>query len=193
MSNFTQSDNQENLIKLLESILFVSPVAVSPSQIAVVLKVQLKDVEKGLAVLSEQYSGRGIQLQWHQGRVQMTTAPEAAQVVEDYLGLEATSRLSRAALEALAIIAYQQPATRPEIDSIRGVNSDGVLKNLLSKGLIEEAGRAEGPGRPIIYVTTADFLSHFGLNSIAELPPLPEPPLEQDKDSSPETLDPLKG
>ena len=193
MSNFDQSDNQLNLIKLLESILFVSPVAVSPSQIAVVLKVQVKEVEKGLAVLSERYSGRGIQIQWHQGRVQLTTAPETAQVVEDYLGLEATSRLSRAALETLAIIAYQQPTTRPEIDAIRGVNSDGVLKSLLSKGLIEEVGRAERPGRPILYVTTADFLSHFGLNSITELPPLPEPPLEQAQDSNQEILDPLKG
>jgi segregation and condensation protein B len=87
-------------------------------------------------------------------------------------GLEAASRLSRAALETLAIVAYQQPVTRPEIDAIRGVNSDGVLKSLLSKGLVQEVGRAERPGRPILYSTTTDFLGYFGLSSLEELPPL---------------------
>jgi segregation and condensation protein B len=80
--------------------------------------------------------------------------------------------LSRAALETLAIIAYQQPVTRPVVDSIRGVNSDGVIKSLLSKGLLQEVGRAEGPGRPILFGTTPEFLQHFGLNSLSELPPL---------------------
>jgi segregation and condensation protein B len=94
-----------------------------------------------------------------------------AGLVERFLGLEATSRLSRAALEALAIIAYQQPVTRPEIEAVRGVNSDGVLKSLLSKGLIQEVGRAERPGRPILYSTTSEFLQHFGLNTLEELPP----------------------
>ena len=75
-------------------------------------------------------------------------------------------------VEALAIIAYREPVTRPLIDSIRGVNSDGVLKSLLSKGLIQEIGRADSPGRPILYSTTPDFLQHFGLASLAELPPL---------------------
>jgi segregation and condensation protein B len=109
--------------------------------------------------------------------VQLTTAPEIANQIETFLGLEATSHLSRAALETLAIIAYQQPVTRPRIDSIRGVNSDGVMKSLLLKGLLQEVGRAEGPGRPILYGTTPDFLQHFGLNSLGELPPLllPEP------------------
>ena len=99
--------------------------------------------------------------------------------------MEATSRLSRAGLEALAIIAYQQPVTRPQIDAIRGVNSDGVLKSLLSKGLIQEVGRAEAPGRPILYSTTPEFLQYFGLNSLEELPPLvleeTEPILPQDE------------
>ena len=192
MSNFNHFDNQANLVKLLEAILFVSPIAVDPAQIAQILQTQVKEVEKGFSILEEQYAGRGIRLQWHQGKAQLITAPEAAQVIETYLGLEATSRLSRAALEALAIIAYQQPVTRPEIDAIRGVNSDGVLRSLLSKGLIEEAGRAERPGRPILYVTTSVFLNHFGLSSITELPPLPEPPLGQDSDANQETIDPLK-
>ena len=90
------------------------------------------------------------------------------------MGLEVTSRLSRAAVEALAIIAYSQPATRPQVDAIRGVNSDGVMRSLLNKGLLQEVGRAEGPGRPILYATTPEFLQHFGLNSLKELPPLPD-------------------
>jgi segregation and condensation protein B len=177
MSNLIQTNHQPDLIKMIEAILFVSPVAVSPSQIAAAIQTQTREVEKALALLTGQYARRGIRLQWHQDKVLLTTAPETALVVENFLGLEATSKLSRAALETLAIIAYQQPVTRPEIDSIRGVNSDGVLKSLLSKGLIEEAGRAERPGRPILYITTSDFLSHFGLAAIEELPPLPEPPL----------------
>ena len=88
------------------------------------------------------------------------------------LELETTSTLSQAALETLSIIAYQQPITRPQIDSIRGVNSDGVLRTLLNKGLIDDVGRAEGPGRPILYSTTTEFLKYFGLSSYEELPPL---------------------
>jgi segregation and condensation protein B len=94
--------------------------------------------------------------------------------VERFLGLETTSHLSRAALEALAIVAYQQPVTRPQVDAVRGVNSDGVMKSLLTKGLVQEIGRAEGPGRPILYSTTAEFLQHFGISSLNELPPLME-------------------
>jgi segregation and condensation protein B len=101
--------------------------------------------------------------------------------VERFLGLEATTRLSRAALETLAIIAYQQPVTRPVVDSVRGVNSDGVIKSLLSKGLLQEVGRSEGPGRPILFGTTPEFLQHFGLNSLSELPSL-NLPEEESKD-----------
>jgi len=86
--------------------------------------------------------------------------------------LEITSYLSRASLEALTIVAYQQPVTRPQVDSIRGVNSGGVMKSLLHKGLIQDVGRAEGPGRPILYTTTPEFLQHFGIDSLDELPPL---------------------
>ena len=84
--------------------------------------------------------------------------------------------MSRAALETLTIVTYRQPITRPGIDAIRGVSSDGVLRSLLSKGLVEEVGRAEGPGRPILFGTTAEFLQHFGLTSLTDLPPYePEP------------------
>jgi segregation and condensation protein B len=82
--------------------------------------------------------------------------------------------LSHAAVEALAIVAYRQPVTRPQVDAIRGVNSDGVMRSLLNKGLLQEVGRADGPGRPILYATTPEFLQHFGLNSLEDLPLLPE-------------------
>jgi segregation and condensation protein B len=101
-----------------------------------------------------------------------------AESVERFLGLEATSHLSRAALETLAIVAYQQPVTRPQIESIRGVSSDGVMKSLLGKGLVQEVGRTDGPGRPILYGTTPDFLQYFGINSLIDLPALNLPILE---------------
>ena len=170
-----------SLSAALEALLFAAPGAVTSAQLATALDLTVREIDKGLADLEIQFKERGLRLQRHFGRVQLTTAPEAAAAVEKFLGLEASSHLSRAALETLAIIAYQQPVTRPQIDSIRGVNSDGVLKSLLSKGLVQEVGRAERPGRPILYSTTPDFLGHFGLNSIEELPPLnpPEEPESQ--------------
>jgi segregation and condensation protein B len=109
-------------------------------------------------------------LQWHGNRVQLVTSSEVSPIIEKFLGIEVTTTLTQASLEALAIIAYRQPITRPQIDEIRGVNSDGVVRNLLSKGLIEEVGRDEGVGRAILYGTTSDFLSYFGISSLNELP-----------------------
>ena len=156
--------------------MFVAPSPVTTVQLATTLDISPRLVEKGLEILRQRYmqeeNPSGVRLQEHHARFQLTTASEFSLVIERFLGLDATSRLSRAALETLAIIAYQQPVTRPEIDSIRGVNSDGVLKSLLSKGLVQEVGRAERPGRPILYASTSDFLQHFGLNSLQELPPL---------------------
>jgi segregation and condensation protein B len=129
-------------------------------------------VEAALSKLEADLAASGLRLQRQAGRVQLTTAAELAGQVERFLGLEARSHLSRPALETLAIVAYNQPATRPQIDSVRGVNSETMLKSLLAKGLIYEMGRSEGPGRPILYVTTPDFLQHLGLNSVADLPPL---------------------
>ena len=159
----------------LEAILFVAPEPVTAAQLAAALDVASSVVERGLNELDAALAARGLRLQRHAGRVQLTTAPQLAELIERFLGLEATTHLSRAALETLAIIAYQQPVTRPQIDSIRGVNSDSMLKSLLHKGLILETGRADGPGRPILYSTAPEFLQHFGLNSILEMPPLAQP------------------
>ena len=156
----------------IEGLLFVSPEPLAIDQLAAALQAQPRQVEKALEGLASEYGRRGIRLQRHDSRVQLTTAPEMAGEIERLLGLELSARLTQAAVEVLAIVAYQQPVTRPHIDSIRGVNSDSVLRTLLRHGLIEEAGRSEGPGRPILYVTTPMFLQHFGLTSLSELPPL---------------------
>jgi segregation and condensation protein B len=170
-----------SLAAKIEAMLFVSAEPVPVAQLSQALDVTASVVERGLKELDETLATRGLRLQRNAGRVQLTTAPELAPLVELFLGLEATTHLSRAALETLAIIAYQQPCTRPQVDSIRGVNSDAMMKSLLSKGLVQESGRTDGPGRPILYSTTPEFLQHFGLSSIIELPPLAAPaPLEAD-------------
>lgn len=167
------SDNSPiDLAASVEVLLFVAPGPVSPMELSTVLSVPLELIESTLDDLTALCEKRGIRLQRSAGRVQFTTAPEMAELIEKFLGLEASSHLSRAALEALAIVAFEQPVTRPQIDAIRGVSSDGVLKSLLSKGLIQEVGRAESPGRPILYTTTPEFLQNFGLSSLNELPPL---------------------
>ncbi len=169
------SENQSDDLPLavqLEGLLFVAAEPVMIGHLAEALDVAPSMIEAALQELDASLQTRGLRLQRHAGRVQLTTAPQLASTIERFLGLEATTHLSRAALETLAIIAYQQPVTHPQIDAIRGVNSDSMLKSLLNKGLIVESGRAEGPGRPILYSTSPEFLQHFGLNSITELPAL---------------------
>ena len=169
----TESENNFTpLMAKLEALLFVTAEPAQTSQLAAALETTTTEIEQGLKALESALAPRGLRIQRHGGRVQLTTAPEHAELVERFLGLEATTRLSRSALETLAIIAFQQPVTRPQVDSIRGVNSDSMLKSLLSKGLVVESGRTDGPGRPILYSTTPEFLQHFGLNSIRDLPPL---------------------
>jgi segregation and condensation protein B len=142
------------------------------AQLAGALAVPADEVERALKALTAERAQSGIRLQRHGGRIQLTSAPEFAAEVEAFLQLEATARLTRASLEILAIVAYRQPVTRPVIDSIRGVNSETALTTLLRYGLIEELGREEGPGRPILYSTTPEFLRHFGLEGVEQLPPL---------------------
>lgn len=165
-------NNHLSLAALVESLLFVAEGPVELRRLAAALEVSVSDIETALAELERSYHSRGLRLQRARDRVQLTTAPQAAPYIERFLGQGSKSRLSLAALETLAIIAYRQPITRPEIEAIRGVSSDGVIRTLLSKGLIEEVARAEGPGRPIQYGTTFAFLQHFGLTSLQDLPPL---------------------
>jgi len=171
MTDDAQKNSDLNASARVEALLFVATGPVTAAQIAESLQLQIKDVEDAIEELRVLYTGRGITLQKYSGKYQLTSAAEVATDIERFLGLEQTARLSRAAIETMAIIAYRQPITRPAIEAIRGVSSDGVMKSLLSRGLIQEVGRAEGPGRPILFSTTVDFLQHFGLNSIDQLPP----------------------
>lgn len=166
------TEHELSPVALLESLLFVASGPLSLQRLARTLDITPAAARALLLELEESNRERGVRLQWSGNDVQLTTAPQASAAIERFLGLEVTSRLSQAALEVLAIVAYMQPATRPEIDDIRGVNSDGALRTLLSKGLIEEVGRMDTPGRPILYDTTPEFLQHFGLASLQELPPM---------------------
>ena len=164
--------NPENTLSLaarVEALLFVAPSSTSVKQIADTLGVSTQKIRTAIKHLQETLADRGIRVQENKGRFQLTTAPELSEEVEFFLQLETTARFTAASLETLAIVAYQQPVTRPGVDAIRGVNSDSVIRNLLSKGLIEETGRSEGPGRPILYGTSPEFLQYFGLGSIKDL------------------------
>jgi segregation and condensation protein B len=165
-----QADGTENLTKLLESLLFVADEPVSVQRLAQALEVSPSAVEAALGDMQAASAQRGVRLQRIGSRVQFVSAPETAPFIERFLGLELQSRLSEAALEALTIVAYQQPVTRAEVEAVRGVNSDSVLRTLTSKGLVEEVGRLDAVGRPILYGTTFEFLQFFGLQSLEDLP-----------------------
>jgi segregation and condensation protein B len=178
-----QSSEDLSIEMRIEALLFVSSAPVTVGQIATALEIPTRKVSKILEGLRQSLQSRGIRIQKYGSEFQLTTAPELSADIERFLTLEETSTLSRAALEALAIIAYQQPVTRPQIDSIRGVNSDSVLRTLLRYGLIEETGRSVSPGRPILYATTSEFLQYFGLVALEELPPLDPDQISDLKDT----------
>lgn len=163
-----------DLKSLVETLIFVSEGPVAIESIASALEQDEAAVESAISALTDEYQDRGIRMQRMRDRVQLVSAPEAAPFVQKLLGLEGTARLSIASLETLAIIAYRQPVTRPQIEAVRGVNCDGVIHNLLSRNLIEETGRLDTVGHPIQYGTSFEFLQYFGLNSVDELPHLPE-------------------
>jgi segregation and condensation protein B len=162
------------LAGLVESLLFVAPDSVRPGALADALETPIERVEEALDYLMQQSGERGGLVQRARDRVQLVSAPAAAPYIEKFLQLDLVARLSPAALEALAIIAYRQPVTRAQIDEWRGVSSDGVLRTLLHRGLVEQGERLEQAGRPFHYHTTFDFLQHFGLQSLNDLPPLLE-------------------
>ncbi len=161
---------------LLEALLFVAGHPVEESYLARALDVSPQRVMRALDELGDSLreAGRGVRVQRGPEGVLLVSAPEAAAPVERFLGLELSRRLSTAALETLAIIAYRQPVTRGQIDAVRGVSSDGAIQTLRARGLIEPAGYANGPGRPTLFRTTQRFLQHFGLERTGQLPPLPE-------------------
>lgn len=169
------SNNHElDLPSKIEALLFVADEPVGIKQLAQALEVSQSEVTTALVQLTEHRRERGLRLQCKDHLVQLVTAPEAADCVRRFLGLDSQTKLSTPALETLALVAYRQPATRAQIEAIRGVNCDSVLRTLVSRGLVVVQGRLEQAGRPIVYGTTFQFLQHFGLSDLSELPALEE-------------------
>ncbi|RME72111.1 MAG: SMC-Scp complex subunit ScpB [Chloroflexi bacterium] len=162
----------EELKKIIEGLLFVAPEPVPVKQLASVVDRPQAEIEQVLQQMREEYRRRGIRLQQKGDKVQLVSAPELTDYIEAFLGVTISGKLSTPALETLAIVAYRQPITRSEIEAIRGVNSDGVLRTLLSKGLVEEVGRLDTVGHPAVFGTTFEFLRFFGLERLEDLPPL---------------------
>lgn len=158
---------------ILEAILLASPEPLSVKRIAEVIGLDEKDARILVDDLKKEYSqpGRGLLLQELAGGYVLTTRPEYGEYVEKLLAPKGKG-LSHAALETLAIVAYRQPITKAEIEGVRGVKVDRSIETLLERGLIRDVGRKEGPGRPILYGTTKDFLTYFGLKDLSDLPPL---------------------
>ena len=170
--------NQQQIAQIIEGLLFVASEPVTIKYLASVLDCSLEQVEAGLELLRDNGPGRGIRLQQHGDKVQLVSAPELTDYIERFLGLSVSAKFSTPALETMAIVAYRQPITRPEIEAIRGVNSDGVLRTLISKGLVEEVGRLDSVGHPSLFATTFEFLRYFGINDMEELPELDLPQIE---------------
>jgi segregation and condensation protein B len=156
----------------IESLLFVSGRPLERSELRKLLGVDDERLANALQILEYELINqeRGIRLQRLGEQVQLVTAPESAPHIAALLGLPMTAKLTSAALETLAVIAYRQPVTRSQIEAIRGVNSDRALASLLQHGLVAEVGRAQTVGRPALFATTSEFLQQFGLTSLEQLP-----------------------
>jgi len=156
----------------IECVLLVSGEPVRLDQLVEATQVPADTVLAAVALLQEEYAGRGLEVQGVAGGYQLGTRPAHAEAVRRYLGAAAREPLSRAALETLAIVAYRQPITRPEIEALRGVRSEHILERLEERRLIKAVGRKQTVGRPILYGTTESFLRYFGLRDLQELPPI---------------------
>jgi segregation and condensation protein B len=186
----------EKLKKILESLLFVSEIPLTPKKIASFVKdANPEEVQQALAGLQEEINGmdRSFQVIQIAEGFQLVTRPEYHKWAKELYKVISKTRLSKAALEALAIIAYKQPVTRAEVEAIRGVEVSNLIQSLLEKKMIRILGRAETPGRPLLYATTHEFLIHFGLKDLSDLPKVSEiQELAGDK-PSPEFLKEMEG
>ena len=160
----------------LEALLFVTDEPVGALTLAQMLEVDVAEVEQALTELAEtlEHDGRGIQLREVAGGWRLFTHPAYHDLVEKYVLSWDTRRMSQAALEVLAVVAYLQPVTRNQISAVRGVSSDTALNTLVERGYVREAGTQDAPGNPMLYATTRTFLEKFGLRSPADLPALEE-------------------
>jgi segregation and condensation protein B len=163
------------------ALLFAADEPLSVADIARLLEIRPSHVRRVARALADD-PPPGLLLQRDGDRLQLVTAPDSARYIRRLRGLEEQARLSRAALEVLAVVAYRQPATRAEIEAIRGVNGDRALSTLLARGLVTEVGRRETVGRPVLFGTTLGFLEHLGLRALDDLPPVPLPGSESPDD-----------
>src|SRR5204863_8032025 len=156
----------------IESILFVSGRPLERAELRKLLDIDEESLTQGLQRLEHDLGsqGRGIRLQRLGEQVQVVTAPENAHYIAALLGLPMSAKLTSAAMETLAVIAYRQPVTRAQIEAIRGVNSDRALASLIQHGMVTEIGRAQTVGRPTLFATTPEFLQQFGLTRLDQLP-----------------------
>lgn len=167
----------KNVKAILEGLLFAcGDEGITVKEIAQIMDISVKAVEHLIEELKYDYehASRGIMIMEANDVYHLTTKPEHSEYYQRLVEAPQSGRMSQAALETLAIIAYKQPITRSEIDEIRGVKSDRPVQTLLARSLIEEVGRKDGIGRPVLFGTSKDFLTYFGLTSIEELPPLPD-------------------
>jgi len=171
----TEPVTEPELAKIIEGLLFVASEPVTINHLAAAAECSPEQVEAALDTLRANSAQRGMRVQQLGPKVQLVSAPELADHIERFLGLTSAGKLSTPALETLAIVAYRQPITRPQIEAIRGVNSDGVLRTLVSKGLVEDVGRLDSVGNPVLFGTTFEFLRYFGLDSLEQLPELDLP------------------
>lgn len=160
----------KNIKSIIESILLVAEKPVSIKELATVTAVQMSEIQKASSELIESYKGKGIRIIKKGDLLHIVSSPENSDYIAKYLNEELRSDISKAALETLAIITYKQPVTRSEVEEIRGVNSDYLVRNLMIRGLVGEVGRKEAVGKPILYGTTVEFLQHFGLENEDQLP-----------------------
>jgi segregation and condensation protein B len=165
---------EPSLEMLLQAILFVASGPLSVDQLAQATGSSPESTQTSLNALETSMQTGGIQLSHLDGQYRLVTAPEAASTVRKFLQEESSSDLSKPALETLAIVAYRGPLTKPAIEAIRGVASDAMLRNLLARDLIMEAGRGQEPGKPVLYSISHAFLQHFGLTNRLQLPAIPE-------------------
>lgn len=169
----TEPGQPADLGAYYEALLFIAERPISTPELAELGGVPRLQAEAELSALAERLEEdeRGLRVQHHDGAWQLVTAPEVGARLATYAARE-EARLSSAALEALAVIAYRQPCTRGDVERVRGVDSDYVIRSLMHRRLVVEVGRRDTPGRPVLFGTTFTFLERFGLTSIDDLPPL---------------------
>ncbi|MGH9026920.1 MAG: SMC-Scp complex subunit ScpB [Acidimicrobiia bacterium] len=166
--------DREHAKRAIEAVLMAATEPVEPGVLAQLLEIPVSDVDTTCRELIAEYEPRGFVLARVAGGYRYQTHPDLAPYVERFVLVGQQARLSQAALETLAIIAYKQPVSRAQMSAIRGVNADAVLRTLLLRGYVEEVGHDPGPGTPVLFGTTREFLERLGLDSIANLPALPD-------------------